>query len=65
MLHMLLSFAEYERDMIGERIRDKFAASRASSLLKNLEFEVVFWSVLVGSVSGDPACRVPEGGCNA
>lgn len=27
-LNMLLSFAQYEREVIGERIRDKFAASR-------------------------------------
>jgi len=32
MLHMLLSFAEYEREMIGERIRDKFTASRARGM---------------------------------
>lgn len=27
-LHILLSFAQFEREVIGERIRDKFAASR-------------------------------------
>ena len=27
-LHMILSFAQYERELAGERIRDKFAASR-------------------------------------
>src|ERR1700709_2648856 len=27
-LNMLLSFAQFEREVIGERIRDKFAASR-------------------------------------
>src|SRR4030081_764302 len=27
-LHVLLSFAQFEREVIGERIRDKFAASR-------------------------------------
>ena len=27
-LNILLSFAQFERDVIGERIRDKFAASR-------------------------------------
>jgi DNA invertase Pin-like site-specific DNA recombinase len=32
MLHMLLSLAEYEREMIGERIRDKFTASRARGM---------------------------------
>jgi DNA invertase Pin-like site-specific DNA recombinase len=31
-LNMLLSFAQYERELIGERIRDKFAASRARGM---------------------------------
>src|SRR4051794_14461320 len=31
-LHILLSFAQFERDVIGERIRDKFAASRARGM---------------------------------
>jgi DNA invertase Pin-like site-specific DNA recombinase len=31
-LHILLSFAQFEREVIGERIRDKFAASRAHGL---------------------------------
>jgi DNA invertase Pin-like site-specific DNA recombinase len=28
MLNILLSFAQFERELIGERIRDKIAASR-------------------------------------
>jgi site-specific DNA recombinase len=31
-LNVLLSFAQFEREVIGERIRDKFAASRAKGL---------------------------------
>jgi site-specific DNA recombinase len=31
-LHMILSFAQYERELAGERIRDKFAASRRKGL---------------------------------
>jgi site-specific DNA recombinase len=31
-LNILLSFAQYERELIGERIRDKFAASRARGM---------------------------------
>jgi DNA invertase Pin-like site-specific DNA recombinase len=31
-LNILLSFAQFEREVIGERIRDKFAASRAKGL---------------------------------
>jgi site-specific DNA recombinase len=29
---ILLSFAQFEREVIGERIRDKFAASRANGM---------------------------------
>jgi hypothetical protein len=32
MLNMLFSFAQFEREMIGERIRDKFTASRKRGL---------------------------------
>jgi len=31
-LNILLSFAQFEREVIGERIRDKFAASRKKGL---------------------------------
>jgi DNA invertase Pin-like site-specific DNA recombinase len=31
-LNVLLSFAQFEREVIGERIRDKFAASRAKGM---------------------------------
>jgi site-specific DNA recombinase len=31
-LNILLSFAQFERELAGERIRDKFAASRAKGL---------------------------------
>jgi DNA invertase Pin-like site-specific DNA recombinase len=31
-LNILLSFAQYEREIIGERIRDKFAASKARGM---------------------------------
>src|SRR5262249_48664922 len=31
-LNILLSFAQYERELTGERIRDKFAASRKRGL---------------------------------
>lgn len=32
MLNILLTFAQYEREIIGERIRDKFAASRKKGI---------------------------------
>src|SRR5436305_11389749 len=31
-LNILLSFAQFEREVIGERIRDKFAASRRKGI---------------------------------
>ena len=31
-LNILLSFAQFEREVIGERIRDKFAASRTKGM---------------------------------
>jgi DNA invertase Pin-like site-specific DNA recombinase len=31
-LNVLLSFAQFEREVIGERIRDKVAASRARGM---------------------------------
>src|SRR5690348_6005795 len=31
-LNMMLTFAQYERELIGERIRDKFAASRRKGM---------------------------------
>jgi site-specific DNA recombinase len=31
-LNILLSFAQFEREVIGERIRDKFATSRAKGM---------------------------------
>ena len=31
-LNILLSFAQFERELAGERIRDKFAASRAKGM---------------------------------
>ena len=34
-LNILLSFAQFEREVIGERIRDKFAASRVSTPVEN------------------------------
>jgi site-specific DNA recombinase len=31
-LHVLLSFAQFEREVIGERVRDKIAASKRKGL---------------------------------
>jgi DNA invertase Pin-like site-specific DNA recombinase len=35
-LNVLLSFAQYERELAGERIRDKFLASRKRGMLLRL-----------------------------
>ena len=31
-LNVLLSFAQFERELIGERVRDKIAASKAKGI---------------------------------
>jgi DNA invertase Pin-like site-specific DNA recombinase len=37
-LNILLSFAQFEREITGERIRDKIAASKRTAMLKFLGF---------------------------
>src|SRR5688572_31244337 len=39
-LNILLSFAQVEREVIGERIRDKFAASRRKGRLAPLGYDI-------------------------
>jgi len=34
-LNVLLSFAQFEREVIGERVRDKIAASKKKGMWKN------------------------------
>ena len=38
-LNILLSFAQFEREVIGERVRDKVAASKGMRMLDNLGLE--------------------------
>ena len=45
MMNVLMSFAQYERELTGERIRDKFAASRKKGL----------WMALLGNDGEDSA----------
>ncbi|MBL6082374.1 recombinase family protein [Belnapia sp. T18] len=58
-LNILLSFAQFEREVIGERIRDKFAASRARGMWMGgkvpLGYDVVARKLVV---SEDGAARV-------
>ncbi len=58
-LNILLSFAQFEREVIGERIRDKFAASRARGMWMGgkvpLGYDVVARKLVVNE---DEALRV-------
>ena len=58
-LNILLSFAQFEREVIGERIRDKFAASRARGMWMGgkvpLGYDVVARKLVVNE---DEAARV-------
>jgi DNA invertase Pin-like site-specific DNA recombinase len=58
-LNILLSFAQFEREVIGERIRDKFAASRARGMWMGgkvpLGYDVVARKLIVNE---DEALRV-------
>jgi DNA invertase Pin-like site-specific DNA recombinase len=58
-LNILLSFAQFEREVIGERIRDKFAASRARGMWMGgkvpLGYDVVARKLVVNE---DQATRV-------
>jgi site-specific DNA recombinase len=53
-LNILLSFAQFEREVIGERIRDKFAASRKRGMWMggwaSLGYEVKDRKLLVNQV---------------
>jgi DNA invertase Pin-like site-specific DNA recombinase len=63
-LNILLSFAQYEREIIGERIRDKFAASRARGMWMGgkvpLGFDVVDRKLVVNEPEAARVRRVFE-----
>ena len=54
---MLLSFAQFEREVIGERIRDKFAASRRKGMwmggVPPLGYDVVARKLVVNAPEAD------------
>ena len=56
-LNILLSFAQFEREVIGERIRDKFAASRARGMwmggIPPLGYDVVDRKLVVNSAEAE------------
>jgi DNA invertase Pin-like site-specific DNA recombinase len=63
-LNILLSFAQFEREVIGERIRDKFAASRARGMWMGgkvpLGYDVVNRKLMVNEVGAARVRRVFE-----
>jgi len=63
-LNILLSFAQFEREVIGERIRDKFAASRRRGLWMGgwtpLGYDVVDRKLLVNKSEADLVRRIFE-----
>ncbi|MCZ8147795.1 MAG: recombinase family protein [Roseomonas sp.] len=64
-LNMLLSFAQYERELVGERVRDKIAASRARGMWMGgpvpLGYRVENRKLLVDEASAATVRRVFEG----
>ena len=64
-LNILLSFAQFEREVIGERIRDKFAASRARGMWMGgsvpLGYDVRDRKLVVNEVEAATVRRIFEG----
>src|SRR4051812_5040418 len=64
-LNILLSFAQFEREVIGERVRDKIAASRARGLWMGgpvpLGYRVENRKLLVDATAAATVRRVFEG----
>jgi DNA invertase Pin-like site-specific DNA recombinase len=63
-LNILLSFAQFEREVIGERIRDKFAASRARGMWMGgkvpLGYDVRDRKLVINAAEAGTVCRVFE-----
>ena len=63
-LNILLSFAQFEREVIGERIRDKFAASRARGMWMGgkvpLGYDVRDRKLMINPAEADKIRRVFE-----
>src|SRR3954470_12389523 len=64
-LNILLSFAQFEREVIGERIRDKFAASRARGMWMGgkvpLGYDVHDRKLVINHIEAATVRRVFEG----
>jgi DNA invertase Pin-like site-specific DNA recombinase len=63
-LNILLSFAQFEREVIGERIRDKFAASRKKGMWMGgfvpLGYDVKDRKLVVNKAEAATVCRIFE-----
>jgi DNA invertase Pin-like site-specific DNA recombinase len=63
-LNILLSFAQFEREVIGERIRDKFAASRARGMWMGgkvpLGYDVKERKLVINAAEAETVRRVFE-----
>jgi DNA invertase Pin-like site-specific DNA recombinase len=61
-LNILLSFAQFEREVIGERIRDKFAASRARGMWMGgkvpLGYDVANRKLVINAAEAETVRRV-------
>lgn len=63
-LNMLLSFAQFEREIAGERIRDKIKASKAKGMWMGgtvpLGYDAIDKQLVVNAVEADTVCRIFE-----
>lgn len=63
-LNILLSFAQFEREVIGERIRDKFAASRRKGMWMGgyvpLGYDLRDRKLVVNEAEAATVCRIFE-----
>jgi len=63
-LNILLSFAQFEREVIGERIRDKFAASKRKGMWMGgyppLGYEVVDRKLVINKDEAALVCKIFE-----
>jgi len=61
-LNILLSFAQFEREVTGERIRDKIAASKAKGMwmggVPPLGYDVVERKLIVNEVEANLVCEI-------
>jgi site-specific DNA recombinase len=63
-LNMLLSFAQFEREIAGERIRDKIKASKAKGMWMGgtvpLGYDAIDKQLIVNAAEAETVCRIFE-----